>query len=212
MEHPTPGKLIVFEGIDGSGKTTVAQRTAALLQEDGCAVLVTQEPGGTNDGGTIRALLQQNALRTVPDAEFLIFAADRAVHVAQVILPALQKGTIVLCDRMGDSSYAYQGFGHGVDLDMITAINRWVMRGVTPHLTLYLAIDYTTAQQRRQSRASTDLNRYDQEKIQFFRRVVQGYEALYTNNRSAKRLDGSLTVETNAQEAYHAICALMGSE
>lgn len=211
MDHPISGKLIVFEGIDGAGKTSIARRTAALLQEDGCDVLLTQEPGGTADGMSMRRLLEHTGIRENPEAEFLIFAADRALHMAQVVLPALQRGTIVISDRMGDSSYAYQGYGHGIDRAMITAINRWVMRSVTADLTVYVTIDYTTAQQRRQLRAGDDMSRYDQEKIQFFKRVVQGYEELYATRQGILRVDGQRTIETNAQDAYHAICALMGS-
>lgn len=199
----------MIEGIDGSGKTTVAARTAALLQEDGCNVLLTREPGGTQDGNIIRSQVTSGSLRDVPDAEFLLFAADRALHVERVVVPALKQGIIVICDRMGDSSYAYQGFGRGVNLEMITAINRWVMRSLEPSLTVYLMIDYATAQSRISTRRNHEATAYDHERTAFFRNVARGYEALYADKPSILRLDSKLTIETNAQTIYQRICNLM---
>jgi len=123
------GKLIVFEGIDGAGKSTIAARLMTMLQqEDRCGVILTRQPGGTEEGRSLSELLKGGAFRDNPAAEFFLFAADRAVHMRKVIEPALRKGLIVLCDRMGDSSYAYQGFGRGVDRNVISSVNEYIMQ------------------------------------------------------------------------------------
>jgi dTMP kinase len=208
----TAGKLIVVEGIDGAGKSTLAARVVSLLQEDNCQVLLTREPGGTQGGATIRACLTDGVGRQVPEAEYLLFAADRALHVAQVVLPALQRGTIVVSDRMIDSSYAYQVCGRGIDASLVNAVNQWTMKGIVPDLTIYLAIDYSAAQQRLQKNVrSGELLHYDQERADFFRRVIRGYDALYANRKDVIKLDAMQKVETNAQVVHQHICALMGS-
>jgi dTMP kinase len=207
----TAGKLVAFEGIDGAGKSTLAARVASLLQEDSCQVLLTREPGGTQGGSTIRNCLSEGVGRSVPEAEYLLFAADRALHIAQVVLPALQRGTIVLSDRMIDSSYAYQVCGRGIDATMVQAVNTWTMKKIVPDLTIYLAIDYATAQQRLTKNARADeLMHYDQERSDFFRRVIRGYDTLYANRRDVIKLDATHKVETNAQIVHQHICALMG--
>lgn len=209
----TAGKLVVFEGIDGSGKSTLAARVASLLQEDSCQVLLTREPGGTPGGDAIRRLISERHCHDVPEAEYLLFAADRVLHVAQVVLPALQRGTVVLSDRMVDSAYAYQVCGHGIDGEMVAAVNRWTMRGLVPDVIIYLAIDYALAQQRlnKNSRPS-ELAHYDKERADFFLRVARGYESLYANRNDVIKLDAANTVESNAQLVYHHICDLMGSD
>lgn len=209
----TAGKLVVFEGIDGAGKSTLAARVASLLQEDSCQVLLTREPGGTPGGTAIRGLISEGCYRDVPEAEYLLFAADRALHISQVILPALQRGTIVLSDRMIDSSYAYQVCGRGVDASVVATVNQWTMKGIVPDVTVYLAIDYATAQQRlnRGSRPG-DLAHYDQERADFFRRVTRGYESLYANRSDVIKLDATHKVESNAQIVHQYICDLMGAD
>lgn len=208
----TAGKLIVFEGIDGAGKSTLAARVVSLLQEDSCQVLLTREPGGTPEGLTIRTWLGQGMAHKVSEAEYLLFAADRAFHVAQVVLPALQRGTVVLSDRMADSSYVYQVCGRGIDGAMVNAVNEWTMKGIVPDLTIYLAIDYTTAQQRLNKEFRPgELVHYDQERADFFRRVIRGYDSLYANRKDVIKLDATQKIETNAQIVHQHICALMGS-
>lgn len=209
----TAGKLVVFEGIDGAGKSTLAARVASLLQEDSCSILLTREPGGTPGGVAIRTLIKEGVARAVPEAECLLFAADRALHVRTLVLPALQRGAVVLSDRMADSLYAYQGWGNGLDLTMLSRLNEWTLQGLVPDITVYLAIDYATAQQRlyKKNRPGEILT-YDQESVEFFRRVIKGYEMLYADNPNVMKLDATHTVETNAQLVYQRICALMGSD
>src|SRR5438105_480243 len=123
MKIMRKGLLIAFEGIDGSGKTTAMRTLYEKLRAQGYAVLMTKEPGGTDVGKQLRAMVQSMAGRIAPATEFLLFAADRAEHMHTVIQPALRTGVIVLCDRMADSSIAYQGYGRGIDMQMIRQIN-----------------------------------------------------------------------------------------
>jgi dTMP kinase len=138
------GLFITVEGIDGSGKTTVANAVAERLRQEGFAVVVTAEPGGTPLGERLRQLL----LREKPLsawAEAFLFLAARAEHVAQVIRPALREGTIVLCDRFADSTIAYQGFGRGLPVDELRRLNEVATGGLHPHLTILLDVDLKSA-------------------------------------------------------------------
>jgi len=205
------GKLIVLEGIDGAGKTSIARGLVTLLQQDGCTVLLTSEPSESSCGKRIHDIIREGCVRASPEAEFLLFAADRALHMREVVEPALRRGTIVIADRMGDSSIAYQGYGRGVDLAMIDTINAWVMRDVKPDLTVYCMIDYATAQKRLRERVS-GVSGYDREQVEFFRAVIQGYEARYAQRRDVMRIDATLPVESLVHEVYHRVCALVGSD
>jgi dTMP kinase len=133
--------LITFEGPEGCGKTTQLRLLAAYLRDQGHDVLTTREPGGTPIGDRVRAILLDPAhTEMLPPAEFLLFSAARAQHVGQVIRPHLARGGIVLCDRYADSSLAYQGYGHQLDLDVLWAITRFATGGLLPDLTIYLDV------------------------------------------------------------------------
>src|ERR1700730_16197149 len=128
------GMLIVIEGIDGAGKSTLAKSLADILTTQGNTVLLTKEPGGSQLGKQLRTILQNQPIPITPIAEYLLFAADRAQHIEQVVKPALERGAIVISDRMGDSSLAYQGYGRGIDKNNIRTVNQWAMQGLTPDL------------------------------------------------------------------------------
>jgi dTMP kinase len=213
MRRSLPGKLIVFEGIDGAGKSSVAARLMTMLQqEDRCDVLLTRQPGGTPTGQTLSSLLRTGAVRDHPEAEFLLFAADRAVHIHEVVEPALCKGSIVLCDRMGDSSYAYQGHGRGVDRDLIKTVNARVMRDIVPDVTVYLIIDYGSAQQRISTRNAATNGTYDHEQAAFFRAVAKGYEELYADRPEVMRIDATLPLDVVVHKVYQKVCSLIGCD
>ncbi|MBE9040016.1 dTMP kinase [Oscillatoriales cyanobacterium LEGE 11467] len=178
------GRLIVFEGIEGAGKTTQLQQTHQWLSnqtsEDGTfpTVIVTREPGGTHLGVRIRQLLleQPDADPIGERAELLLYAADRAAHVAGLIEPHLAVGAIVLCDRYTESTIAYQGYGRGLDLDTIEQLNQIATGGRLSDLTLWLDLDPTEGLNRARERGQLD--RMERENLAFHQRVRQGYATL----------------------------------
>jgi dTMP kinase len=183
--YSSSGILITLEGIDGSGKTSAAQALYHHLKELHSVVL-TREPGGTQLGSVLRTLLQERTFKLDPKAEYLLFAADRAQHIQEIVLPALAKGQIVLSDRMADSSYAYQGYGRGVTPSMIHQVNRWAMHEREPDLTLYIMISYEEARRRLGVR-NEQTTVFEKEQDSFFERVAKGFEAAFAL-RSADNL------------------------
>jgi len=176
------GVFITFEGPEGSGKTTQIGLLAAHLRTRGHDVLTTREPGGTHIGDQIRAVLHDVAnVEMVPEAEILLYSASRAQLVGQVIRPALAQGTIVLSDRYADSTTAYQGYGRGLDLDLLRQITEFATGGLTPHLTIYLDCPVEEGLDRKRRASALEAgewNRLDQETVEFHRRVRQGYLTL----------------------------------
>jgi dTMP kinase len=173
--------FITFEGPDGSGKSTQIPLLVAYLRELGYPVFSTREPGGTPIGDQIRAVLHSLDNTSMhPHAEILLYAASRAQLVAQEIRPRLATGEIVICDRYADSTLAYQGYGRGLDLDMLRVILRFATGGLQPDLTLYLDITAEEGLLRRQrgTQDGAEWNRLDAQPIDFHRRVCEGYRAL----------------------------------
>lgn len=183
------GVLITFEGIDGSGKSSAARFLYERIQQLRPAML-TKEPGGTELGKHLRTLLQLRTYNVSPEAEFLLFAADRAQHWREAVMPALQEGIVVISDRMADSSLAYQGYGRGIDHGMIENINRWAMCGMKPDLTIYLKIDYATAMSRLANRDETTV--FEREKEIFFKRVSDGFDTMFATRDNVITVDASL--------------------
>lgn len=169
------GYFITFEGPDGSGKSTQIQALADHLRARGLDVLQTREPGGTAISEEIRALLHD--LRhgdMAPRAEILLYSAARAQLVAQIIRPHLDAGGLVLSDRYADSTLAYQGYGHGLDLDTLRLITSFATNDLRPDLTLLFDIDAETGLRRRQQ-GGVEWNRLDAYDLDFHRRVRAGY-------------------------------------
>ncbi len=171
------GLFITFEGTDGSGKTTQIKLLEEYMLEKGCEVVLSREPGGTRISEIIRGLiLDPQNKEIVPLTEMILYAASRAQHVAEVIEPAIENGKIVICDRYVDSSYAYQGGGRGMDLKVIADVNRIAVNGTVPDVTFFLDIDPEISVRRRIN--STGADRIEQEKLDFHRRVYDGYKKL----------------------------------
>ncbi|NPV68287.1 MAG: dTMP kinase [Anaerolineae bacterium] len=170
--------FITFEGPEGSGKTTQFQRVVAALQAAGVDVLATREPGGTLIGEQVRDILLNRPEGAVmaPEAEALLFSAARAQHVREVIRPALAAGRTVLCDRFYDSTLAYQGYGHGLDLAALRQITAFATGGLKPDITIYLDCPPEVGLGRKQSQA--ELNRLDRLALDFHRRVYAGYQTM----------------------------------
>lgn len=173
--------FISFEGPDGSGKTTQLSQLVDYLREQGYTVFQTREPGGTPIGDQIRAVLHDlNNQDMHPHTEILLYAASRAQLVAQEIRPRLAAGEIVCCDRYADSTLAYQGYGHGLDLATLRTILHFATGGLQPDLTLYLDISAEEGLARRKQgvQVGEEWTRMDALSVEFHRRVRAGYQAL----------------------------------
>ena len=170
--------FITLEGPEGAGKTTQLRALAGFLRDCGYDVVTTREPGGTPIGDQIRHVLHDTANTAMsPTAEMLLYAASRAQLVAEVIRPALVAGRVVLCDRYADSTLAYQGFGRGLDGDMLATLTAIATGGLRPDLTLLLDLDVVRGLARRRDEGE-EMNRLDLETLEFHRRVRDGYLAL----------------------------------
>jgi dTMP kinase len=175
------GWFITFEGPDGCGKTTQVKLLAAHLGKQSYDVLQTREPGGTDISDQIRHVVHNLENTTMhPRTEALLYAASRAQHVEQVIRPHLMRGGLVLCDRYADSSLAYQGYGHQLDLEMIHQLVAIATGDLKPNLTLYFDIDPQEGLRRREAavREGAEWNRLDDYALDFHRRVREGYQKL----------------------------------
>lgn len=171
------GRFITVEGIEGTGKSTNVAFLASLIEAQGFEVVKTREPGGTPMAEKIRQLLLEPDQEAVPDtAELLMFFAARSLHLENLILPALDKGQWVLCDRFTDASRAYQGDGRGLDMQQIDTLAEWVQHGLEPDLTVLLDAPAEIGVQRAQARGEGD--RMDNEALAFYERVRAGYLAL----------------------------------
>jgi dTMP kinase len=164
--------FITLEGPEGAGKTTQLARIEALLQSYGYAVVKTREPGGDAIGEKVRELLLYG--HPNPEAELLLFAAARAQNVSEVVRPALKSGKAVLCDRFTDSTIAYQGFGRGLSLEVISTVNTFATGGLTPDVTLLLDLPVAMGLARRRGDTAGE-NRLDKESLAFHEKVRAGY-------------------------------------
>jgi dTMP kinase len=215
------GKLIVFEGGEGVGKTTQIKLLFDYLNTYSCVfqelqengrftdVVTTIEPGGSNICSHIRHVI----LTTYDDfsdelldskTELLLYAADRAQHVNKVLRPALEKGCLVLCDRYIYSTIAYQGYGRGLDLDLIHQLNEIATDGLTPDLTIWLDADPEIALKRVSKRGAVD--RIEDEKLDFHQRVRDGYKTIWSNGVfGLKAIDASRDPKTVFQDIRGAL-------
>ncbi len=203
------GVFITLEGPEGAGKTTVAQHVAERLQAAGYPVILTREPGGTPIGDQVRQILltHHNADMT-PEAEILLFSASRAQLVRQVIKPALERSTIVVCDRYADSTLAYQGYGRGLNLNALRHITNFATNGLRPDLTILLDVEPEVglARRRQASESGAEWNRLDSETLNFYRRVRAGYLALAREEPDRWRVvDASRPLEEVLEEVWRIV-------
>jgi dTMP kinase len=189
--------FITFEGSEGCGKSTQAQRLAARLEKLAVSFLLTREPGGTPIGESIRELLQfapQSACMS-PETELLLFEASRSQLVHEVIKPALERGTCVISDRFFDSTTVYQGAARKLNRQIVEQLNAFVAGGCVPDITFVLDLDLKTAGSRMQSPRKPD--RMEQESPEFYQRVREGYRELAINEPNRVVLiDGAQSIET----------------
>jgi len=177
LKSPPSGRLISFEGSEGSGKSTQISRLAAHLQKSGREVVTTREPGGTEIGEQVRNIIVHNSKgdEMCAETELLLFAAARAQVVREVIAPALVRGAIVLSDRFLDSSTVYQGIGRNLAADPVSQINRFAVGNVMPTLTLVIDVPTDVGLARIRQRASDLPDRMERENIDFYKKIREGY-------------------------------------
>jgi dTMP kinase len=190
-------RFISFEGIDGAGKSTHIEALSQRLRERGAEVLNTREPGGTPLAESLRSLFLHSGMDHLTEA-LLVFAGRRD-HLVKVIEPALAAGKTVVCDRFTDASFAYQGAGRGMDLQVLGTLEQWVQQGRQPDLTLWFDLPAETAAARRA--AVREADRFEQQDLDFFERVRGGYaaRAAAAPQRFA-RIDASGSIESVAAQ------------
>lgn len=202
------GWFVTFEGIDGAGKTTQIERIERRLVAAGRTVVRTREPGGTDLGDEIRAILldpenRQMSART----EALLYAASRSQHVDEVIRPALRAGHVVLCDRFSDASIAYQGGGLELGEESVRQVNEFALAGIEPDVTLLF--DLSLAESRRRlvhSRKGFSLDRIEQRDEAYFHRVQQAFYRLAERDRHRiYTVDASASLDVLEQEIWHIV-------
>jgi dTMP kinase len=209
MNHLKRGLLIAIEGIDGSGKTLLTTNLAALLAQS-YPVLTTREPGGSLLGKNLRGILHEKKFAIDSKAEYLLFAADRAQHFQEVIIPALAANNLVLSDRLGDSSLVYQGYGRGLDKTMIQTINTWAMNGLSPDLVIYVRVDATIAYERLVRRGKP-LTSFEQEPRSFFEKLCTGFDDIYRDQKNVLPIDGTQSPTYVAHNTYEKLTAWLSN-
>ncbi len=198
--------FIVFEGIDGSGKSTQIELLHQRLENNGHRIRKTREPGGTHLGDEAGRLLK-SIVNLSPITELLLFNAARSEHVARLIKPALDSGQIVLCDRFTASTIAYQAYGRGLDVKTVEKINRLATGGLQPTLTVFLDLPPEATRARKQSDI---LDEIEKQNLEFYRRVRRGYLEMASNNPETwLTLDGAPPVDTIAQKIWSRVHPLL---
>lgn len=205
------GRFITLEGPEGAGKSTHLRLLAERLEAQGIAVLTTREPGGTKLGEAVRAILQFNAAdeTPIPASELLLFLASRAQLVETVIRPALERGTWVLSDRFCDSTFAYQGYGRGMDVAKLRVLNAFATADLMPDRTLLLDISQEESRLRLQERKGP-ADRFEQERDTFHLRLAEGFRALAAQEPARiVRVDSSGSQEETAESIWQAVLPLI---
>ncbi|MFZ6017052.1 MAG: dTMP kinase [Nitrospirota bacterium] len=189
------GFFISFEGIEGTGKSTQAKLLYEYLRGKGFDVVLTGEPGGTTIGLKIREMLLSIENKKIsPVTELLLYNASRAQHIKEVILPAINRGHIVVTDRFSDSTVAYQGYGRGIDLNLIDPLDRIATKGLRPGITILLDLDVEVGLKRNRGINKTD--RLELEDIEFHKKVRKGYLEIATKEPGRiKLIDASTGIE-----------------
>ncbi|MGE1115339.1 dTMP kinase [Priestia megaterium] len=201
------GTFITFEGPEGAGKTTIIHMVQQKLIQEGYTIVLTREPGGIRIAEQIREIIL-NPSNTEMDArtEALLYAAARRQHLVEKVIPELNKGNIVLCDRFIDSSLAYQGNARGIGVEDIFAINQFAIEQTMPQATLYFDIEPEVGLERINKGRKDEINRLDLESLDFHYKVRDGYLSLLSEfPERIRRIDANQSVEKVCEEAYKQI-------
>jgi dTMP kinase len=206
------GLFISFEGGEGVGKSTQIKALTHRLKSAGHRVLTTREPGGTPLCESIRSLVQSDQEVISPEAELLLFTASRAQLCRQIIQPAIKRGEIVLCDRFMDSTSVYQGVARAIPSALVDQINQFSVGNCKPDLTFLIDLDPHLGSQRVRQRAAGSLDRIEQESLDFFKAVRNGYLELASNEPDRfVILDGQLPIEVIEQTIWTALSTKLSS-
>ena len=199
------GRFITLEGMEGAGKSTNLEYLCSLFEQRGLPFIVTREPGGTEVAEAIRELLlKQHDEAIVPMSELLLVFAARAQHLERVIVPALQRGQWVICDRFTDATYAYQGCGRQMGPEQVERLEAWVQGELRPDLTIVLDVPVALSVERISARA--ELDRFEAEPTAFFERVREGYlSRANTDARRYRLVDASRTLPEVQQQLLEII-------
>ncbi len=191
------GLFITLEGLEGSGKTTQQKYIIDDLKERGYDVLLTREPGATRLGKKIRQLLlDPEWSEMTPRAEILLFAADRAQHVEEIVKPALKDGKIVISDRYFDSNLAYQGYGRGLDIEIVRKINLWAVDYLKPDLTFFLDLPVEVGLARARAQTVDKLgDRLEREEFKFYKQIRAGYLELAKESERFRVIDANRSIK-----------------
>jgi len=199
------GLFITFEGIEGSGKSTQCKLLQKYLNDLGFETVLSFEPGGTETGQKLRAIILDDKSKSItPETELLLYMADRAHHLHSLIKPSLKKGKIVILDRYHDSSVAYQQYGRGVDKEILDFLFNKVINGLKPDITFLIDISVETSMNRILKREKEDknaTNRFEREKIDFHKRIRQGFLEISSKEKRFCVVDG----EKEEKEVFNQI-------
>jgi dTMP kinase len=209
-------KLITFEGIEGSGKSTQIKLVAGYLTEKKVQHVVTQEPSGTGIGRKIGSILFNREHDDMcAETEMFLFCAARAQHVREVIMPALKQNKVVLCDRFSDATFAYQGAGRGLDNQFIKLINDYSAMHLKPDMTLLFDLPVEIGLQRATRRNNlhnepSSIDRFEREKVDFHQRIREGYlQILKDDPRRFRLIDANHGVDAIQEEVQRVICEFL---
>ena len=208
--HETRGRFITVAGTDGCGKTTQIRNIIEHLTSLGCKVILTREPGGTRISESIRSIILDPSFTEMHSiTELMLYSAARAQLVEQVIKPAIAKSETVICDRYVDSFYAYQGYGRGLDMDMLRRITSLAIDGMMPDITFFFDLDPEIGLKRRINAANGD--RIENEQMEFHRKVYHGYKQLAKENPGRiKTIDASRSVDEVWQDVRRQLDMALG--
>lgn len=207
------GCFVTIEGVEGSGKSTLSKRVAADVGHLFPEIVLTREPGATSIGKEIRSLvLTEKEQGLTPLAELFLFAADRAQHLSEIVRPALSRGALVLCDRFVDSSYAYQGYGRGLDMALLRDTMRLATGGLTADLVVLLDLDPQIGLDRARARENEDpgkWTRFEADTLDFHRRIRAGFlELAKAEPQRFLVLDATLPPDDVARQAAERIARI----
>lgn len=202
------GFLFSIEGTEGCGKSTLITKLAQKLSDLQLNVVTTREPGATELGKNLRTLLMNKTAPTCTLAEYLLFAADRAQHFHEVIMPSLKKNHIVICDRMADSSLVYQGYVKGLDQSKMLFVNQWAMQDQQPDIVFYLQIDSESALARvnqRNKYHNEESVAFEKEILEKKQQLIDGFDAILQNRSNVFIIDATAPADEIAEQAFQAV-------